>query len=215
MPPFLLQTAHTQQKKPPPSTDHKLTRQGEGVFRSLVRQRSIKTPVPFNPKEGQREKGCLDCTLAMRRLGLALRYDLVSLADRGYRWTAVWYVSRGGEGGGGVKHRRFGDEFIACLSYYEHAMHLCALPAHFFSTAPFPIDLTLESALMNHDDGAVPGPETFEWSSPPALARGGGGATQSGRNALEEPSRQGLLVTERSPFLFFFFFLQVTWAGLY
>lgn len=97
-------------------------------------------------------------------------------------------------------------------------MHLCALPAHFFSTAPFPIDLTLESALMNHDDGAWPGPETFEWSSSPALARGGGGggATQSGRNALEEPSRQSLLVVvERSPFLFFSFFLQVTWAGLY
>jgi hypothetical protein len=34
-------------------------------------------------------------------------------------------------------------------------------------------------------------------------------------NALEEPSRQSLLVVvERSPFLFFLF-LQVTWAGLY
>jgi hypothetical protein len=88
-----------------------------------------------------------------------------------------------GRGGGGVKHRRFGDEFMPASVMMSMRCTCVHCPPISFLLPLFPIDLTLESALMNHDDGAVPGPETFEWSSSPALARGGGGggATQSGR----------------------------------
>jgi hypothetical protein len=60
-----------------------------------------------------------------------------------------------GRGGGGVKHRRFGDEFMPASVMMSMRCTCVHCPPISFLLPLFPIDLTLESALMNHDDGAV------------------------------------------------------------